>query len=145
MNNDLGRMVINPDVTVRSRGVMEKCSFCIQRIQAGKLQAKLENRKVKDGDVKTACQQSCPADAIIFGDVNDKNSEIAKLFNNERSYVLLEEYNVQPSVSYMTKIRNVDEELAGGHTTHSTTAPGHAGHEETKHDTAAHANAEHAH
>ena len=111
----------------------------------GKLQAKLENRKVKDGDVKTACQQSCPADAIIFGDVNDKNSEIAKLFNNERSYVLLEEYNVQPSVSYMTKIRNVDEELAGGHTTHSTTAPGHAGHEEAKHDTAAHANAEHAH
>lgn len=145
MNNDLGRMVINPDVTVRSRGVMEKCSFCIQRIQAGKLQAKLENRKVKDGDVKTACQQSCPADAIIFGDVNDKNSEIAKLFNNERSYVLLEEYNVQPSVSYMTKIRNVDETLAGGHTEHSTTAPGHAGHEEAKHDTAAHANAEHAH
>jgi molybdopterin-containing oxidoreductase family iron-sulfur binding subunit len=145
MNNDLGRMVINPDVTVRSRGVMEKCSFCIQRIQAGKLQAKLENRKVKDGDVKTACQQSCPADAIIFGDVNDKNSEIAKLFNNERSYVLLEEYNVQPSVSYMTKIRNVDESLAGGHTEHSTTAPGHAGHEEAKHDTATHANAEHAH
>jgi molybdopterin-containing oxidoreductase family iron-sulfur binding subunit len=145
MNNDLGRMVINPDVTVRSRGVMEKCSFCIQRIQAGKLQAKLENRKVKDGDVKTACQQSCPADAIIFGDVNDKNSEIAKLFNNERSYVLLEEYNVQPSVSYMTKIRNVDEDLAGGHTEHSTTAPGHAGHEEAKHDTAANANAEHAH
>ncbi|MCU0442459.1 MAG: TAT-variant-translocated molybdopterin oxidoreductase [Bacteroidia bacterium] len=115
MNNDLGRMVINPDVTVRSRGVMEKCSFCIQRIQGGKLKAKLEGRSLKDGDVKTACQQSCPSDAIVFGDVNDPNSEIAKLFNNERSYVLLEEYNVQPSVSYMTKIRNVNEPIAGDH------------------------------
>ncbi len=135
MNNDLGRMVINPDVTVRSRGVMEKCSFCIQRIQSGKLQAKLENRKVKDGDIKTACQQSCPADAIIFGDVNDKNSEIHKLFDNERSYVLLEEYNVQPSVSYMTKIRNVEEAIAGNSE--------HAGHQEAKHD--AHAKTEQSH
>jgi len=133
MNNDLGRMVINPDVTVRSRGVMEKCSFCIQRIQAGKLQAKIENRKVKDGDVKTACQQSCPADAIIFGDVNDKNSEISKLFRNERSYVLLEEYNVQPSVSYMTKIRNVEEELAGGHGTHAAGPEQAKGEHNTEH------------
>lgn len=136
MNNDLGRMVINPDVTVRSRGVMEKCSFCIQRIQAGKLQAKVENRKLKDGDVKTACQQSCPSNAIIFGDVNDKNSEINKLFSGKRSYVLLEEYNVQPSVSYMTKIRNVEEELAS-HGTHHTTASseqkGAAKHEEHAH------------
>jgi len=114
-NNDLGRMVINPDVTVRSRGVMEKCSFCIQRIQAGKLTAKLENRKVKDGDIKTACQQSCPSNDIVFGDMNDENSEISKLFRNDRSYFLLEEFNVQPSVAYMTKIRNVDEQLAGHH------------------------------
>lgn len=112
-NNDLGRMVINPDVTVRSRGVMEKCSFCVQRIQAGKLKAKIENRKLVDGDVKTACQQSCPADALVFGDMNDENSEIAKLFKNERQYVLLEEYNVQPSVGYLTKIRNVNEPIAG--------------------------------
>lgn len=128
MNNDLGRMVINPDVTVRSRGVMEKCSFCIQRIQGGKLKAKLEGRSLKDGDVKTACQQSCPADAIVFGDVNDPNSEIAKLFKNERSYVVLEEYNVQPSVSYMTKIRNVDDAIAGDHAEHG------AGHSEEKHE-----------
>jgi MoCo/4Fe-4S cofactor protein with predicted Tat translocation signal len=115
-NNDLGRMVINPDVTVRSRGVMEKCSFCVQRIQAGKLKAKLENRIIVDGDVKTACQQSCPADAIIFGDVNDEKSEIRKYFQNDRAFFLLEEYNVQPSVAYMTKVRNVDENLnAGGH------------------------------
>jgi molybdopterin-containing oxidoreductase family iron-sulfur binding subunit len=132
MNNDLGRMVINPDVTVRSRGVMEKCSFCIQRIQGGKLKAKVEGRNLQDGDVKTACQQSCPADAIIFGDVNDKNSEIAKLFNNERSYVLLEEYNVQPSVSYMTKIRNVDDAIAGNHGAHG------ADHKEEKHEEKAH-------
>jgi MoCo/4Fe-4S cofactor protein with predicted Tat translocation signal len=126
-NNDLGRMVVNPDVTVRSRGVMEKCSFCIQRIQAGKLTAKIENRKVQDGDIKTACQQSCPTNAIVFGDMNDPNTEISKLFNNDRSYVLLEEYNVAPSVAYMTKIRNVDEELAGGQG-HQTSAPGHEDH-----------------
>jgi molybdopterin-containing oxidoreductase family iron-sulfur binding subunit len=137
MNNDLGRMVLNPDVTVRSRGVMEKCSFCIQRIQAGKLTAKLEGRSLKDGDVKTACQQSCPADALVFGDVNDPNSEIAKLFNNERSYVLLEEYNVQPSVSYMTKIRNVDEVVAGDHAEHG------AEHKEGKHEEKAHTEAAH--
>ncbi|MCA0426845.1 MAG: TAT-variant-translocated molybdopterin oxidoreductase [Bacteroidetes bacterium] len=114
-NNDLGRMVINPDVTVRSRGVMEKCSFCVQRIQAGKLKAKLENRTIKDGDVKTACQQTCPSDAIIFGDINDANSEVAKYFKNERSYFLLDEYNVQPSVAYLTKVRNIDEKLAEEH------------------------------
>jgi molybdopterin-containing oxidoreductase family iron-sulfur binding subunit len=114
-NNDLGRMVINPDVTVRSRGVMEKCSFCVQRIQAGKLQAKIEGRKLKDGDVKTACQQSCPADAIIFGDINDPTSEVSKHFKDDRSYFLLEEYNVQPSVAYKTQIRNVDELLADAH------------------------------
>ena len=112
-NNDLGRMVINPDVTVRSRGVMEKCSFCIQRIQAGKLKAKLENRVMVDGDVKTACQQSCPANAIVFGDLFDPNSEISKLQDNDRSYVMLEEYDIKPSVSYFTKIRNVNEEVAG--------------------------------
>jgi molybdopterin-containing oxidoreductase family iron-sulfur binding subunit len=126
MNNDLGRMVINPDVTVRSRGVMEKCSFCVQRIQAGKLKAKIENRIIKDGDIKTACQQSCPADALVFGDMNDKNSEISKLFKNERSYVLLEEYNVQPSVAYLTKVRNVDDAIAGNH------AAGHS--KEEKHE-----------
>ncbi len=110
-NNDLGRMVINPDVTVRSRGVMEKCSFCVQRIQAGKLKAKLENRTLVDGDVKTACQQSCPADAIIFGDINDEKSKVREYFKKDRAYFVLDELNVQPSVAYMTKIRNVNEEL----------------------------------
>jgi molybdopterin-containing oxidoreductase family iron-sulfur binding subunit len=127
-NNDLGRMVINPDVTVRSRGVMEKCSFCVQRIQAGKLTAKLENRTIKDGDVKTACQQTCPADAIVFGDIHDPESNVAKHFQNERGFFLLDEYNVQPSVTYLTKIRNVDENLvaeekhAGKHQNEATPA-----------------------
>lgn len=103
---DLGRMVLNPDVTVRARGVMEKCTFCVQRIQAGKLDAKRNNRGVMDGDVKTACQQSCPSGAIVFGDLNDENSEVSKLFLNERAYGIIEELNVLPSVNYLTKVRN---------------------------------------
>lgn len=103
---DLGRMVLNPDVTVRARGVMEKCTFCVQRIQAGKLEAKRNNRGVMDGDIKTACQQSCPSGAIIFGDLNDENSEVSKLFLNERAYGIIEELNVLPSVNYLTKVRN---------------------------------------
>ncbi len=107
-NNDLGKMVINPDVTVRTRGVMEKCSFCVQRIQAGKLSAKRDGRKMQDGDVKTACATACPSNAIVFGDMNDPNSEISKLYKNERSYHMLEEVGIKPSVVYMTKIRNVE-------------------------------------
>ena len=99
-------MVLNPDIVVRSRGVMEKCSMCIQRIQEGKLQAKKEGRELKDGDIKLACQQSCPADAITFGDLNDKDSEIAKKLKDPRYYQLLEELNVAPRVGFLTKIRN---------------------------------------
>lgn len=108
--SDLGRMVLNPDVTVRARGVIEKCSMCVQRIQAGKLAAKLENRRPIDGEIETACSQSCPSDALVFGDMNDPESRISKLLsddNKERAYHLLEEINVKPSVSYLTKIRNV--------------------------------------
>jgi molybdopterin-containing oxidoreductase family iron-sulfur binding subunit len=115
-NNDLGKMVINPDVTVRTRGVMEKCSFCIQNIQSAKLAAKREGRKMSDGDVQTACARSCPSNAIVFGDLNDQSSEISKLYKNERSYHMLEELDVRPSVVYMTKIRNKKEiEKSGAH------------------------------
>lgn len=101
------RMVLNPDVSVRSRGIMEKCSMCIQRIQDGKLTAKRERRQLQDGDIKLACQQSCPAeDGIIFGDMNDPNSKISQYLADERKYVVLEELNVQPRVNYLTKIRN---------------------------------------
>ena len=110
-NNELGRMVLNPDVTVRSRGVMEKCSFCVQNIQMAKLNAKIENRKVKDGDAQTACAKACPSNAIVFGDRNDPNSRIAKMFKNDRSYKMLEEVGTDPSVLYLTKIRNRKEEV----------------------------------
>jgi len=109
LNNEFTQLVLNPDVTSRSRGVMEKCSMCIQRIQAGKLQAKIEKRPLKDGDVTTACAQACTANAIIFGDINDPNSEVSKALKNERVYYVLEELNVQPNIGYMTKVRNTFE------------------------------------
>ncbi|MES2520982.1 MAG: TAT-variant-translocated molybdopterin oxidoreductase [Bacteroidota bacterium] len=113
-NNDLGRMVINPDVTVRSRGVMEKCSMCVQRIQAGKLEAKKEKRRPKDGEIQVACAQSCPTNAITFGDMNDEVSEISKLLAVEhkgRAFGVIEEINVKPNISYLVKIRNKEEKV----------------------------------
>ncbi len=110
-SNELGRMVLNPDVVVRSRGVMEKCSFCLQRIQGGKLKAKLESRPVKDGEITPACAQSCPTNALVFGNVNDQESEVAKLIKNERNYLLLADLDTQPNVFYMTKIRNKDKAI----------------------------------
>jgi len=109
MNNEFTQLVLNPDVTSRSRGVMEKCSMCVQRIQAGKLKAKLEKRTLKDGDVKVACQQTCPTNAIIFGDGNDPESEVSKALKSERTYYVLEELNVKPGVGYQTKVRNTVE------------------------------------
>ncbi|WP_207435868.1 TAT-variant-translocated molybdopterin oxidoreductase [Sabulibacter ruber] len=110
MNNDLGKMVLNPDVTVRSRGVMEKCSFCVQRIQYGKLEAKKDGRRPKDGEIVTACAQACPTNAIIFGDMLDPNSQISQILKREqgeRAFHVLEELNTQPNVTYLTKIRNL--------------------------------------
>ncbi len=113
-------MALNPDVTVRTRGVMEKCTFCVHKIKEAKNQAKLQDRKLKDGDVKTACQTACPTQAIIFGDLNDPESQVAKIFKDEpRSYALLEEWNAAPSVRYLSKVRNNDKETIdaekGGH------------------------------
>lgn len=99
-------MAYNPDVTVRPRGVMEKCTFCVQRIRRGTNVAKDEKRALKDGEIKTACQESCPADAIVFGDLNDANSKVANLFKSQRTYKLLEELNAVPRVGYMTRVRN---------------------------------------
>ena len=103
------QLVLNPDVTTRFRGVMEKCSMCIQRIQAGKLKAKIEKRPVKDGDIKVACQQTCPANAIVFGNRNDPDSEVSKALKSERTYYVLEELNVQPGIGYQVKVRNTTE------------------------------------
>lgn len=109
MYGEVERMVLNPDVTVRSRGVIEKCSMCVQRIQEGKLKAKKESRRPIDGEVRTACQQACSTGAIIFGDANDEMSKVAEAKKDDRKYFLLEELNVQPSVFYLTKVRNADE------------------------------------
>jgi len=108
----LQNATLNPDVTVRSRGVMEKCSFCIQRIQEAKALAKLEGREVRDGDIRTACQQSCPADAIVFGNLNDETSRVAGLARDPRAFELLEELNVRPAIRYMARIHNGREETA---------------------------------
>jgi MoCo/4Fe-4S cofactor protein with predicted Tat translocation signal len=124
-NDDLGKMVLNPDVTVRARGVMEKCTLCVQRIQSGKLTAKRENRKMQDGDVNVACASACPTDAILFGDMRDPNSKLTqalqiredtlsfdKEVNEERAYHVLEEVNTSPNIWYLTKIRNKDKSEA---------------------------------
>ena len=104
--DNLGKMVLNPDVVVRSRGVMEKCTMCVQRIQYGKLEAKKAGERPKDGAIKTACAQACPTNAITFGDSLDKSSEVVKAVADPRTYSLLEELNTQPSVYYQTKVRN---------------------------------------
>ncbi|AYA35636.1 4Fe-4S dicluster domain-containing protein [Hymenobacter oligotrophus] len=111
MFTDLGRMVLNPDVTVRARGVIEKCSFCVQRIQLGKLEAKKEKRRPVDGEVVTACAQSCPTQAIVFGDLKDPNSRVAQIWrreDGERGFKVLDAINTQPNITYLTKIRNTD-------------------------------------
>jgi Fe-S-cluster-containing dehydrogenase component len=112
MNDDLTRMVLNPDVTVRSRGVIEKCSFCVQRLQAAKLSAKKESRPLEDTDIKVACQQACPTNAIIFGNANDKKSGITVMRqdNPNRLFLSLEQLHVLPNVTYLAKVRNLEEE-----------------------------------
>jgi molybdopterin-containing oxidoreductase family iron-sulfur binding subunit len=112
MSDDLTRMVLNPDVVVRSRGVMEKCSFCVQRLQDGKLKAKKENRTLVDSDVTTACQQSCPTQAIVFGNINNSKSAIVKARqeNEHRLYHVLEELHVMPNITYLAKVRNQEAE-----------------------------------
>jgi molybdopterin-containing oxidoreductase family iron-sulfur binding subunit len=104
-------MVYNPEVTVRARGVMEKCTFCVQRIQNVKIRSKNAKRAIQDGEIKTACQQTCPTDAIVFGDINDNKAKVAALQNNERAYKLLEELNNRPRVSYLARVKNPNPEL----------------------------------
>jgi len=106
-------MVLNPDVTVRSRGVMEKCSLCVQRIQSGKLQAKREGRTLRDGDASTACASACPTSAITFGDLNDTKSQVRTKMEDEleeRAYTVLEEINVSHNIWYLAKVRNQEAE-----------------------------------
>lgn len=99
-------LVLNPDVTVRSRGVMEKCTFCQQRIQEAELEARRAGTPLPDGGLQTACQQSCPSQAIVFGDINDPASRVSAVAKNNRGYRVLEELNVRPSVTYLSVVRN---------------------------------------
>jgi molybdopterin-containing oxidoreductase family iron-sulfur binding subunit len=105
------QMVQNPDVTVRFRGVMEKCSYCIQRIRATNQQVNIEDRAIVDGEVVTACQQACPANAITFGDINDPTSVVSRMKKSDRRYELLAELSVKPRTSYLGRITNPNPEL----------------------------------
>jgi molybdopterin-containing oxidoreductase family iron-sulfur binding subunit len=120
----LQQLVLNPEVTVRGRGVMEKCTYCIQRVQNGKIASRTKgDGKVHDGDIRSACQDACPTSAIVFGDLNDHTSRVYQTHNDKRAYAVLEELNIRPRTLYLSRIRNIPKRLA----THSQLHPARPG------------------
>jgi molybdopterin-containing oxidoreductase family iron-sulfur binding subunit len=105
------KLLRNPEVTVRSRGVMEKCTYCVQRINNGRIEAEKQNRPIADGEIVTACESACPAQAIVFGNANDATSRVAKLKAETRSYAILGELNTRPRTTYLAAVRNPNPEL----------------------------------
>jgi molybdopterin-containing oxidoreductase family iron-sulfur binding subunit len=112
------KLMRNPDVTVRSRGVMEKCTYCVQRINKVRIEAKRDGREMRDGEISTACQQVCPAEAITFGDINDPESRVAKLKAEPTNYSILDDLGTRPRTSYLAKVRNPNPALEDGNAGH---------------------------
>lgn len=147
----LQQLVLNPEVTVRGRGVMEKCTYCIQRVQNGKINARSEGRLVADGEIQSACQTACPTQAIVFGDVSDPNTRVSQLQNDPRAYAMLAELNIKPRTLYLARVRNTHPRLkttdqlaeaSHGHGTHAAESE-HGGHADQEHGGSASSDAGH--
>jgi molybdopterin-containing oxidoreductase family iron-sulfur binding subunit len=121
------KMMRNPEVTVRSRGVMEKCSYCVQRISRARIDAKNEKREIRDGEIRTACESACPAQAIVFGDVNDPESRVSKLKAGPRNYGLLSHLQVRPRTTYLAAVRNPNPEMPAPKIPPTDSSEGHHG------------------
>ena len=141
----LQQLVLNPEVSVRGRGVMEKCTYCIQRVQNVKIQTRTEGRPIEDGELQTACQAACPTQAIVFGDIKDPTTEVSKNYQDPRVYAMLSELNIKPRTQYLARVRNTHPRLKAsfqledphhGHDHHDGAHGGHGDH---------HANGEHSH
>jgi molybdopterin-containing oxidoreductase family iron-sulfur binding subunit len=120
MKSPVLHLLQNPDVTVRGRGVMEKCTYCVQRISKARILAKRENRRIRDGEVIPACQQACPTQAIVFGDMNDPESRVHQLKQQPHNFAILGELNARPRTTYLAKIDNPNPGLSGAEASHAT-------------------------